>query len=73
VDLVVPFSQDTPLELIERVRPAVLVKGGDYVTAEIVGRDYVEAEGGEVIIVPLVPGHSTSQLIEQSKFRAPAK
>ena len=51
VDLVVVFGQDTPLELIRRVRPNVLVKGGDYRKDQVVGRDLVEAQGGEVEIV----------------------
>ena len=63
VDLVVIFEQDTPLELMRRVRPNVLVKGADYRLDEVVGRDLVEADGGEVILVELVPGHSTSGLV----------
>jgi D-beta-D-heptose 7-phosphate kinase/D-beta-D-heptose 1-phosphate adenosyltransferase len=66
VDLVVLFEQDTPLELIRRVRPKVLVKGADYRIDEVVGRETVEADGGEVILVDLVPGHSTSALVERS-------
>ncbi len=66
VDLVVIFEQDTPLELIRRVRPKVLVKGGDYRRDEVVGREVVEAEGGDVIVVDLVPGHSTSSLVRRS-------
>ena len=58
VDLVVVFEEDTPLELIKRVRPAVLVKGGDYRREEVVGHEVVEAAGGDVILVDLVPGHS---------------
>jgi D-beta-D-heptose 7-phosphate kinase/D-beta-D-heptose 1-phosphate adenosyltransferase len=71
VDLVVIFPQDTPQELIQRIRPKVLVKGGDYDLKDVVGRDVVEAEGGEVILVDLVPGHSTSELVKRS--RRPAK
>ncbi len=66
VDLVVVFEQDTPLELIKRVRPAVLVKGADYRLEEVVGRDVVESSGGDVILVTLVPGHSTSGLVQRS-------
>ena len=51
VDLVVVFEEDTPLELIRQVRPAVLVKGGDYTRETVVGHDIVEADGGEVILV----------------------
>jgi D-beta-D-heptose 7-phosphate kinase / D-beta-D-heptose 1-phosphate adenosyltransferase len=71
VDLVVLFDEDTPLELIRRVRPKVLVKGADYRVEQVVGREVVEAEGGEVILVELVPGCSTSALIGRSL--APAK
>lgn len=66
VDLVVVFEEDTPLELIAQVRPAVLVKGGDYTRKEVVGWDIVEADGGEVILVDLVPGHSTSGMVARS-------
>ncbi len=66
VDLVVIFEQDTPLELIRRVRPKVLVKGGDYRREDVVGREVVEAEGGKVLVVDLVPGHSTSSIVRRS-------
>ena len=65
VDLVVVFEQDTPLELIERVRPNVLVKGADYARDEVVGHDLVEAAGGRVILVDLVPGHSTTNIVRR--------
>jgi D-beta-D-heptose 7-phosphate kinase/D-beta-D-heptose 1-phosphate adenosyltransferase len=63
VDLVVIFEQDTPVELIRRIRPTALVKGADYRIEEVVGRDIVEADGGEVVLVELVPGHSTTRLV----------
>ena len=66
VDLVVVFDEDTPLELITRLKPTVLVKGGDYRKDEVVGRHVVEAEGGEVVLVDLVPGHSTSDIVKRS-------
>ena len=66
VDLVVVFDEDTPLELIKRVRPAVLVKGADYRLDDVVGRDVVENAGGDVILVDLVPGHSTTGLVRRS-------
>ena len=66
VDLVVVFEQDTPLELITRIRPKVLVKGGDYRIEEVVGREIVEAEGGEVVLVERLPGHSTSAIVKKS-------
>ncbi len=71
VDLVVIFDEDTPLALIRKVRPMVLVKGGDYRREEVVGREVVEADGGEVIIVASVPGHSTSALVGRSQGRGP--
>jgi D-beta-D-heptose 7-phosphate kinase / D-beta-D-heptose 1-phosphate adenosyltransferase len=67
VDLVVVFAQDTPLELIKKVRPTVLVKGGDYRREEVVGYDIVEAMGGEVLLVDLVPGYSTTRLVDRSR------
>jgi D-beta-D-heptose 7-phosphate kinase/D-beta-D-heptose 1-phosphate adenosyltransferase len=71
VDLVVVFQEDTPLELIRRVRPKVLIKGGDYRREQVVGRELVEGAGGEVVLVDLVPGFSTTELVKRS--RAPAK
>jgi D-beta-D-heptose 7-phosphate kinase/D-beta-D-heptose 1-phosphate adenosyltransferase len=67
VDLVAIFEEDTPLELIRRVRPQVLVKGGDYTKDQVVGREIVEAAGGEVVIVELLPERSTTRLVERSK------
>ncbi|MDR3641731.1 MAG: adenylyltransferase/cytidyltransferase family protein [Humidesulfovibrio sp.] len=65
VDFVVLFNEDTPLELIRAVRPQVLVKGGDWDVSRIVGRDGVEADGGQVLSLPLLPGYSTTGLIER--------
>ncbi len=62
VDLVVPFDDDTPLRLIEAVRPDVLVKGADYELTGIVGRELVESRGGLVTTVPLREGLSTSEI-----------
>jgi D-beta-D-heptose 7-phosphate kinase / D-beta-D-heptose 1-phosphate adenosyltransferase len=70
VDLVVVFEQDTPLELIRSLAPDVLVKGADYPRDRIVGADWVEARGGRVVRVPVVPGYSTTALVE--RFRAPS-
>lgn len=67
VDRVVLFDQPTPLELIARLRPDVLVKGGDYTRGTIVGADLVEAAGGRVVTLPLVPGYSTTALVEKSR------
>jgi len=66
VDLVVVFEEDTPLELIKRVQPSVLVKGADYTREEVVGGDVVEAAGGTVVLVDLVPGHSTTGIVRRS-------
>lgn len=62
----VVFEEDTPLDLIKRLRPTVLVKGGDYRKEEVVGREVVEADGGEVVLVDLVPGHSTTSIVRRS-------
>jgi D-beta-D-heptose 7-phosphate kinase/D-beta-D-heptose 1-phosphate adenosyltransferase len=67
VDLVVTFSEPTPIELIRTIRPQVLVKGSDYAPEEVVGRELVEQAGGELLLVPLAPGHSTSGLVESSR------
>ena len=65
VDAVVLFAEDTPLELIRALHPDVLVKGGDYTPETVDGRRDVEAWGGEVVIVPLTAGHSTTSIIER--------
>ena len=62
VDAVVIFDEDTPADLINLVRPDVLVKGGDYEPKDIVGYDTVIARGGEVIALPLVKGYSTTDI-----------
>ncbi len=63
VDAVVIFEEDTPLELIELVKPDVLIKGGDYTIEQIVGAREVLASGGRVVINPIVPGFSTTGII----------
>lgn len=68
VDLVVVFEEDTPIELIKRLRPTVLVKGSDYRLDQVVGRDVVEANGGEVMLVDVVPGHSTTGILSRSEL-----
>ncbi|HSP49188.1 MAG TPA: D-glycero-beta-D-manno-heptose-7-phosphate kinase [Pseudolabrys sp.] len=67
VDLIVVFDEDTPEKLIARVKPTVLVKGGDYTREQVVGHAIVEALGGEVILIDIVPGHSTSAMVERSR------
>jgi bifunctional ADP-heptose synthase (sugar kinase/adenylyltransferase) len=64
---VVVFEEDTPLELISTLLPNVLVKGGDYTIETIVGAKEVIANGGKVIINPIVEGFSTTGLIEKIK------
>lgn len=65
VDAVVVFDQDTPLELIVALEPDVLVKGGDYTEATIVGAPEVRARGGQVVVVPLTPDQSTTAIMER--------
>jgi D-glycero-beta-D-manno-heptose 1-phosphate adenylyltransferase len=67
VDGVVVFDEETPLELIRKLKPDVLVKGGDYTPDQVVGREDVERSGGTVVIVPLVPGHSSSAVLARMK------
>jgi D-beta-D-heptose 7-phosphate kinase / D-beta-D-heptose 1-phosphate adenosyltransferase len=66
VDLVAVFEEDTPVHLIQLLRPSVLVKGGDYRKETVVGHEFVEADGGEVILVDLMPGHSTTRIVDRS-------
>jgi D-beta-D-heptose 7-phosphate kinase/D-beta-D-heptose 1-phosphate adenosyltransferase len=65
VDYVVLFGEDTPLELIRAVQPDVLVKGADWATKGVVGREIVEARGGRVVLVPLAEGRSTTSIVEK--------
>jgi rfaE bifunctional protein nucleotidyltransferase chain/domain len=65
VDYVVEFDKSTPFELIDAVRPNVLIKGGDWGIDSIVGKDIVENDGGEVLSLPLLQGFSTTSLIEK--------
>ena len=65
VDAVGIFHEDTPATLIEELRPDVLVKGGDYSADSVAGRETVIASGGRVVIIPLVTGHSSSNIIER--------
>lgn len=65
VDWVTLFGEDTPEELIAELQPDVLVKGGDYAPDGLPGAAAVAARGGRVVIVPLIPGYSTSALVER--------
>ncbi|HDI59575.1 MAG TPA: D-glycero-beta-D-manno-heptose 1-phosphate adenylyltransferase [Desulfobacteraceae bacterium] len=64
VDRVVIFDEDDPLRLIQTIRPHILVKGADWAEADIVGADFVRAHGGRVETIVLVPGVSTSAIIQ---------
>jgi rfaE bifunctional protein nucleotidyltransferase chain/domain len=65
VDVVVLFYEETPYELIKRIQPDVLVKGADWSEASMIGRDIVEARGGQVVRVPFEAGYSTTRIIEK--------
>lgn len=67
VDVVAIFEHDTPIELITTVRPSVLVKGGDYSRDQVVGHEIVEAFGGEVLLVDVLAGHSTTSLVDRAR------
>lgn len=65
VDYVVLFDEDTPYRVIAQIKPHFLVKGGDYKPDEIVGKEFVEGSGGEVITIPPTSGRSTTDLINR--------
>jgi D-beta-D-heptose 7-phosphate kinase/D-beta-D-heptose 1-phosphate adenosyltransferase len=67
VDLVAIFEEDTPLKLIEEIKPSVLVKGGDYTREQVVGHEIVEAHGGEVVLVEVLAGFSTTSLVDRAR------
>jgi D-beta-D-heptose 7-phosphate kinase / D-beta-D-heptose 1-phosphate adenosyltransferase len=67
VDLVVLFDEDTPLNLITQIKPGVLVKGADYTREQVVGHEIVEAHGGEVRLVEILQGFSTTSLVERAR------
>jgi D-beta-D-heptose 7-phosphate kinase/D-beta-D-heptose 1-phosphate adenosyltransferase len=71
VHAVVPFAEDTPLELIRRVRPHVLVKGGDWAVEEIVGREIVQEDGGKILSLPFHEGTSTTDIIRRIRSILP--
>jgi D-beta-D-heptose 7-phosphate kinase/D-beta-D-heptose 1-phosphate adenosyltransferase len=70
VDWVVPFSEDTPANLIARLKPDVLVKGGDWRVDQIAGADHVLRRGGEVRVLAFKPGRSTTGVIEAIRLRS---
>lgn len=67
VDFVVVFGEDTPEEVIRTLGPDVLVKGGDYTEESVVGAPFVRSTGGEVVLVPLVSGQSTTSMVERAR------
>lgn len=73
VDCVVIFAEDTPIELVKALRPDVLVKGGDYAESTIVGAPEVRAWGGDVHVVALTPGHSTTNLVKKLRGESKAR
>jgi len=73
VDYLTIFDQDDPLEIITFIKPDILVKGGDWDLHTIVGRDVVKSYGGEVHSIPLVPGISTTQIINTIASSYPKK
>jgi len=72
VDAVVIFDEPTPQNVIARLLPDVLVKGGDWAVDEIVGREEVEAAGGRVVSARVVPGYSTTEILRKIRESAPA-
>lgn len=72
IDAVTIFDEPTPLELIVATRPDVIVKGGDYDVDDVVGVQEVQSWGGQVKIVPVVDGFSTTRLIEKGSQRIPS-
>jgi rfaE bifunctional protein nucleotidyltransferase chain/domain len=70
VDFVVVFDEETPRELVAELLPEVLVKGGDWPTDQIIGREEVEAAGGRVFSLPYIEGSSTSEIVQRVKRSA---
>ena len=70
VDAVIIFNELTPRKVIARLLPDVLVKGGDWAGDQIVGREEVEAAGGQVVSIPLVPGYSTTTILKKIREAA---
>ena len=71
VDAVVVFDEDTPYEIVSAIQPDVLVKGADWASDAIVGRDVVEARGGRVVRIPLAPGYSTTAILSRARNAPP--
>jgi D-beta-D-heptose 7-phosphate kinase/D-beta-D-heptose 1-phosphate adenosyltransferase len=62
----VVFEEDTPIKLIARIKPSVLVKGGDYAREQVVGHEIVAANGGEIMLVDILEGFSTTSLVRRA-------
>jgi rfaE bifunctional protein nucleotidyltransferase chain/domain len=69
IDHLISFAQATPRDLIQALLPDVLVKGGDWKPDEVVGREEVEGAGGKVVIIPYLPGRSSSEILKKIKLR----
>ena len=67
VSLVIIFDEETPERLIEKVKPDILVKGGDYNIENIIGADFVRSYGGKVLTIPYLEGNSSSNIIDKVK------
>ena len=67
VSLVMIFDEETPERLIKKVKPDIIVKGGDYNIEDIIGADFVRSYGGEVLIIPYLKGNSSSNIIDKAK------
>ena len=65
VDAVVRFEEDIPFNLIKALQPDILAKGGDYIPEQVIGRDIVEARGGKLVLIPFLPGYSTSAIVQR--------
>lgn len=65
VNAVIIFKESTPLDVIKKINPDIIVKGGDYIKEDVIGKNYIEKYGGEVIIFPLSKGFSTTSILEK--------
>ncbi|HEX3121572.1 MAG TPA: D-glycero-beta-D-manno-heptose 1-phosphate adenylyltransferase [Candidatus Acidoferrum sp.] len=72
VDAVVIYNELTPREIVSALLPDVLVKGGDWADNKIIGREEVEAAGGRVVSIPVVPGYSTTEILRKIREGAPS-
>ena len=68
VDLVIIFEEETPLKLIKKIQPNIIVKGQDYKVKHVVGYNTIKGWGGEVVLVPLTKGYSTTSIIKKNKL-----